>query len=210
MNNSVKSPGSRGRNAGLLIFVSAIVWSFVAPWFTANNLIQSIHEMISYEGGCVAVLFGGWVYARNANPGLRLKAIICITIVCGLVIVVTSCLDSDKRFMFWKRRVISPSAWQQMVSDLKALAKAENAKNTNGFMPIHRDQLPKSFDALALPGEPGGGNTRTGDNPYVIYGTKGRRWGLAIGSNYFNGGNRVNYERVNVYDDAYFFAGPDY
>jgi hypothetical protein len=95
-----------------------------------------------------------------------------------------------------------------MISELRTLDK--KGRETNSTIRIHRDQMPKAFDALGLPGDFMGGHAGIEGSPTMIYGVKGRRWGLVIGSNDFSHGNWASFHRVKVGDDAWFFAGPDY
>jgi hypothetical protein len=125
--------------------------------------------------------------------------------------VICACCFSDAEFMFWKVRTTSPAMWEQMADDLRGVGKKVIDQDATGLGNFRHLKMPQSFEHLGLEGEFDGGNAGCGTNPYVWYGrTKGRRWGIVIGSNYFSHGNWALSKRVQVATNVYFFAGPNY
>jgi len=204
----------RVQNVVLLVILAALVWPLVAPWFTAHRDIDYDLEMDSYVLCFATVLCGAFVYAYlSPEPCTRLKsAVVVVSTICSLVLIVTACGHSDGTFMYWKMRHISSKEWQEMTSDLKALAKEiPEFSASNTYSIVDSSRLPKSFNSLGTHADYC--LFYSGDEPCVIYGShgaEGRHWGLMIGSKHC--GDREHpqvVKRIRVVDDSYFFVDPN-
>jgi len=192
-----------------LTVATAVLWALMGSWLTANNITEASTEFSDYFYSFWIVLVGGFIYFRSDSRRIAWsRAATLVGTGPALLIVFESCQYSDDTFVFWKMKSIKPAAWQQMISELRLI---DEKWRINGPAFIPRDQAPKSFDALGLPGDYSGIYMRAGGHPGIVCGVKSRRWGLAIGSNDFSygNGNWVSFKRVQVGKDVWFFAGPD-
>jgi hypothetical protein len=182
---------------------AAVLWASMASWFTAHNIIGTFAEINSYFWSCCVVIVGGFLCFLK---GFR-KSIGIIGTTAALLTIVTSCRYSDHTFIFWKIKAIQPATWNQMISDLRSLDE-KRLKGRADSIHFSYDSMPSSLRALGLPGDCGGVYADYEGRPDVMGGVKSRRWGLAIGSNNFSRGDWISFNRVQVGDDAWFFAGP--
>jgi hypothetical protein len=202
---------SRKRLCGVVMVVSAAFWAIAASCLTAFNITNSVVEFVGYRA-CVLMALLGFYLSIRADSSSRPRskdALLLFNFVAVLMIFV-AWRYSDYTFGFWKMRRIPHREWQQMISELKKLGKESLLTDPNGGVPIHPGQMPSSFRLLSAQLEYGGGNTGTGSDPYVQFGTKERCWGLAIGSNLFSHGNGIQFWRIVVGDNGYFYVGPNY
>jgi hypothetical protein len=191
--------------------IICVVWAMSSSLLTALNIISSPFEIVSYKFCLFFTICGAALCEHSmGETGTRRWSVLVLGTFCSLAVILVAWLCSNETFMVWKMKTISPSTWRQMVLELKELGRSGVTAGADVDLPIHRRQIPKLFDKLGSPSEHGGGNTATGNNPYLQYGTQVRTWGLVIGSNYFSHGTWAISHRVQVWDDGYFFVGPDY
>ena len=200
------------RSVGLLLAGVGIAWALFASFFTANEYIESFAELVSYYISGVLTLIGlaliGFPFVSLSK---RMRTVLIAVTVAALCTVMCACIYSDETFMFWKLRSTSATTWKQMSDDLQVFGRTVAKEDSSGLGNFRHMKMPSSFAALGLNREFAGGNAGGGLNPYVFYGsTKGRRWGIVIGSNYFSGGNWALSKRIMVSDNAYFFVGPNF
>jgi hypothetical protein len=207
----------------IVLMVIGVLWALSASWLTANEWITTYTEFNTYFwSGCLVAVGGLVCITLRSGRNPRLKGAI-FEMALGLVIIWASCRYSDDTFIFWKVRVVKPAEWQKMVSDLRTLDQKGRESNTRFEITKEKDGLfnptrekialvspPKSFDPLGLLSDFRGGHAGIDSgNPTVVYGVKSRRWGLVIGSSDFSHGEWSFFKRVQVGDNAWFFAGPD-
>jgi hypothetical protein len=195
--------------AAWLTFAGGITWALLGSWLTANEITDASTEFQGYTFSFLLVLFGGFIYFLYEPRWTVLSKAVTVTgTVLGLLIVIKTCKYSDDTFIFWKMRAVKPATWNQMVADLRSLDGKwrEFDPHVPHFIP--REQAPRSFDALALPQDWTGVHNGAGDHPIMVCGVKSRRWGLVLGSTNFFYGSWARFKRVEVGDDAWFFAGP--
>jgi hypothetical protein len=91
--------------------------------------------------------------------------------------------------------------WALLGSWLTANEFTDAATEFSGYF-----RAPRSFDALALPGDWSGVHSGLGGHPIMVCGVKSRSWGLAIGSTNFSYGKWATCQRVEVGDEVWFFV----
>ena len=197
-----------GKQISLMLVAGAIIWSTTASWFTAHNFFGSRAESISYLCSFVLILIGVfWLASLKKTSSWRGKTMILVGAIASLAIVLGSCTCGNDTFRYWKMKAVSPENWHQMAGDLKTVRELVKPDDINENGRFEGRVIPTNFDKLGLRTECMGGNVGDGTDPYVVYGTQERRWGLVIGSNVFV---KKRWKRVQVADDCFFYVGSDW
>lgn len=153
--------GTKARVGGGLLLV-AVVWSVASPWLSANRIISAWTEESCYLVALLLVLCGAFWYVRKRSeperwlPVSLRSAAAC----CAFLAVVWLALHSNSAFFYWKLKAVSPSAWQQMTSDLDAVGRLSAESGTNYLSSAKPP--PKSLQQLGVGVDYAGGEGSLG------------------------------------------------
>jgi hypothetical protein len=204
----------RKDHVGAALMGIAVIWSIVAPWLSANNVITVWAELSTRWLLLLVLLFGASAHLGNLSRPWPLRSFFCrcVAATFALMMFVAMWFLSDKAFLYWKMRAIPPEAWVQMVSDVEKVGRQSAESGTNclsGTMPP-----PKSLQRLGLAGDYGGGSAQFVSRPEytglvvsIDFGYKVRGWGLFVGPEKLAKGHWPGFERRRVGTNAFFFIG---
>jgi hypothetical protein len=201
--------------AGLVVVASATVWSTVAAYLSAHQLIDTITELAGYSL-CLMAVFGGEAIYCLFHPGGPLRngrlLLSALLLIAPLIIVSFFWYNSTKLFVFWKMKAVPAAAWRQMAAEVDLQAR-QVAKGSPPY-DISREALPKSFAPLGRIRECRWVNViGEGDNyvgVQVSYGGRGRRWGLVVGPmSPLKYPYLLKVKQIPVATNAIFFVGHD-
>lgn len=201
---------------GIGITLLAVTWPCVAVWLHAYQFIGNITETYTCWYLCLpAAVFGpAYYWSKRKSEKLWQKfltlLLAVVTAMLAMTIIVTSRVYSDRMFTFWIMKRIPDRAWQQMISDINALARGLGPEDD---LPIVAQNLPKSFSLLGSVDEYFLGAAMNHEGQFwgatVRYGDRNRRWGLLVGFERYENSWR-KFKRIPVATNAWFFIGPDW
>jgi hypothetical protein len=202
-------------SVGIIIASLAITWPFAAVWLSAHQVIGSDTERWTCLFCFFGALFGAiyhWSQIISRAPSVLNVILAVVVPVCAVTLVYKARRYSDKMFTYWLLQEVPRRTWQQMASDLDALAKQAAARKESV---IPAKDLPQTFTRLGRADhcwgadgiiDFGGGDV----GARVAYGSHNRRWGLLVGSKEFLDYSLwLQYKRIPVATNACFFIGSD-
>lgn len=203
---------------GAIVIGVVVMWSFAAPWLSANQVISVFTDLSSYIFGILLLLSAILLYILYGKAP-RVRAVRLAFCTCAFFGFLWAWRHSSEAFTYWKMKTIPTAEWSRMATDLQTLAQETSTLATEGFWEIRTsERLPDSIRPLGRATECHGVVCRTiegysGIIVYVAYGGPGRKWGLLVGSEEVVKANYqkfstllLNAKRTRVAQDAYFFV----
>ncbi len=193
----------------------AIAWSFAAAWFSANLVISVVAELASYWLSLLAVLLGAYLQLRILRRPVSLANVLWRSwlSVAALVIVVVCWRQSDERFALWKMRAISPKEWSEMVSELRKFGTeiAQSGVTSASATMVPPETLRSIGSGTDYSGAFGNiitSSEYSGLTAEILFGYKGRGWGLCVGPESFAEKYSRGTNYIRVATDGFFFCSP--
>jgi hypothetical protein len=190
-------PSSFARRAlglGVALVVVCAIAAVFGSYLAAKKVISVRIELLGYFYLVATVVVGTLLcWAPPVNEcrrayDRRLRLSVRGVAAAGTITVLAAWLWSDRAFMYWTLRSVSPTSWAEMAAELRLQGVRLLQQANDDHASIGRDQLPAVLDQIGRREEFVGGNVqRFSAAPddvvvWVLYGYKGRRWGLCLGA----------------------------
>jgi hypothetical protein len=193
----------------------ACIWAVSAVWMSAHLVISVFAELASYWLVLFTVLGAGYIFLRGQSHRVTRFGFLCNCLLTGfaLLVVLVSWRWSDDRFALYKIGSISPGAWSQMALDLGTLGREIAQSGANSLPsgkapPVSLQQLGSEVDFGGTFGAVINSADYSGVTAGILFGYKGRSWGLCVGPQSFAKKYSRNVGCIPVATNAFFFAGP--